>query len=156
MILFDSRVEAHLLSIELIKNAKREICFFGSDIDSVLFSGTEISETLSQFARRNSHTQIRFLTHSTQKAISQGHALLTLARRLTSSFNIHITAKQHKMLNEQFLLVDDMAYLYMNNALYYKGQSCSNSPLSVRSYKQAFNERWEHSQPDINVREMML
>jgi hypothetical protein len=156
LIKFDSRVDAQQITSDLLTQAQREICFFGNDIDLVLFANNIAVEQISELARKNSRTRIRFLVHSTQKAMTKGHPLLVLARRLTSTISIHTTSQQHKTINEQFLLVDNVAYLYMKNSLSYEGQVCFNAPLRPRTLKQDFDERWLTSQPDINVREMRL
>ncbi|MEC9313383.1 MAG: hypothetical protein VYB22_00740, partial [Pseudomonadota bacterium] len=66
---FDSRDQAAKLALELINQARHEICFFGPLIDPVLFDNESAYEALSEFARRSPRTRIRIVVMDTQKNV---------------------------------------------------------------------------------------
>ncbi|MDH5357941.1 MAG: hypothetical protein OEY48_05250 [Gammaproteobacteria bacterium] len=156
IIRFDSRGEAKSLALQLAQQARREICFFGNSLDPVMFDNTEFIDCISEFARRNQKTSVKFAVHSTQQNVVDGHRLIALAQRLTSAFHIHKTAVQHQDLPEMFLLVDDHAYLHCLNYQRHEGRASFNSPLEVRSMKQKFNDIWNHSTADISTRRLHI
>ena len=156
IIRFDSRGEAKSLALELAQQARREICFFGNNIDSVMFDNAEFIDCISEFARRNQKTSVKFAVHGTQKNVVDGHRLIALAQRLSSSIHIHKTAIQHQDLTEMFMLVDDRAYLYCQNYQRHEGRACFHNPLEVRSLKQKFNDIWNHSTADISTRRLHI
>ena len=149
---FDGREQATDLALQLVQQARREICFFGANIDAVLFDNADILDYLSEFSRRSDRTSIKFVVHSTQKNIQNSHGILPLAQRLTSSIHIHTTGRQHHDLNQMFLLIDDDAYLYCQHNDVYTGRACLNDRQEVHALKQSFSGIWDHSSNDINTR----
>lgn len=156
IIRFDSRGEAKSLALQLAQQARLEICFFGNSIDSVMFDSAEFVDCISEFARRNQNTRVKFAVHSTQQNVIDGHRLLGLAQRLTSAIHIHKIAVQHQDMTQMFMLVDDRAYLYCLNYLRHEGRASFNSPLEVRSMKQTFDDIWNQSTPDVSTRRLHI
>jgi hypothetical protein len=153
---FDSREQASLLALELVQQAKREIAYFGPNIDAVLFDHPDTIDCISAFARSSDKSQLRFLVHSTRENVAKGHRLIPLAQRLSSKFSIHNTAKQHQDLIQQFLLIDDQCYLYCQNSLYHSGRGSLQDPLEVMLLRQQFEEMWKLSTADSNTRRLQI
>ncbi|RKZ87929.1 MAG: hypothetical protein DRQ39_03330 [Gammaproteobacteria bacterium] len=153
---FDSREHVRELALELAQQARREICFFGNTIDHVLFDDVSFIDCLSEFARRNNKTAVKFLIHSSQTNIQTGHRIIPLAQRLTSSIDIRTTAKQHQNLVQMFMLVDTNGYLYCQNYQRYQGRACFYDPAQVRSLKHTFDDMWNHSLLDSSMRRLHL
>ncbi|OUR63875.1 hypothetical protein A9Q79_08975 [Methylophaga sp. 42_25_T18] len=151
---FDGREQTTNLALQLVQQARREICFFGSNLDAVLFDHSDIVDCISEFARRSDRTEVRFVVHSTLKNLQNSHVLLPLAQRLSSSIHIHTTDRQHHDLSQMFLLIDDNAYLYCKNNEVYAGRASLNDRQEVHSLKQTFSEIWNHSISDINTRRL--
>lgn len=156
LVTFDSREYAAELAVELIEQARQEICFFGPVIDPVLLGSEKAVTGLSDFVRRSSRTFLRIVVLDTRKNIVDSHRLLPLAQKLTSSIKIHIAGKKHQSLRQQFMLVDGKAYLYCPVADYYQGRMEKHAPAQVRTMQQEFEDMWNDSRPDINVRWLNL
>jgi hypothetical protein len=153
---FDSREQATSLALQLIQQARREICFFGDNIDAVLFDHSDVLNALSEFARQSERTSIKFVIHSSKKNLQNSHGFIPLAQRLTSSIELHTTSQQHHDLKQMFLTIDDEGYLYCRNNEIYTGRACFNDRQEVRGLKQSFSEIWNHSVNDINTRRLSL
>lgn len=153
---FDSRDQAAQLALDLIKQAKHEICFFGPLIDPVLLDNDEVIAELSEFARRSARTKVRLVVFDTRKNIAQSHRLIPLAQKLTSKIEIHIASRKHQELRNMFMLIDTNAYLYCPNAERYMGRASSHAPADVRDMQQSFDEIWNHSKQDINTRRLHI
>lgn len=156
LIQFDSRESAQSIALQLVQTARRQICFFGQSLDPVLFDNKEMIECLSEFARRNRNTNVKFVVDNTQTNVANGHRLFPLARRLTSSIHIHTAARQHQNQNHMFLLVDNSTYLYCPNQVRYVGRASLHDALTVRNLKHDFDEIWNHSSVDSNARQIQL
>lgn len=152
---FDSRAQARELTRELLRNARRQICFFGANIDQVLFDDEETIAIISEFARNSRMTSVRFLVFDTQKNIVLSHRLLPLAQKLTSKIKIHIVSRKYQDIRKMFLLVDSDAYLLCPNQQIHTGQ-VSFDMARVRELQQEFDEIWTHSSPDINSRRLHI
>lgn len=156
LITFDSREQAARLALELIEQARQEICIFGPLIDPVLFDNDAVIDKLSEFGRRSPRTRIRIVVLATQKNVVNSHRLLPLAQKLTSTIKIHIAADKHQDLRQQFMLIDGKAYLYCPVADRYQGRVENHAPAAVKEMQQEFEELWNHSKPDINTRRLNL
>lgn len=153
---FDDREQATTLSLQLVQQARREICFFGSNIDAVLFDHAEMLDCLSEFARSSERTQVKFVVHSTKKNVQNSHGILPLVQRLSSSIHVHISDRQHHELTQMFLIIDDDAYLFCKNNEIYSGRASLNDRQEVHALKQSFNDIWNHSVNDLNTRRLHI
>ncbi len=154
IIQFDSRDEARTLALALCQQATREICFFGKNIDPVLFDHPQFVEALSTFARRSKHTQVKFVVHDTRQNTADGHRLISLAQKLTRHIHIRNTPEKHQNLIQMFMLVDQNAYLYCPNTVRHQGRVSFDAPLDVRNFRKTFDDLWEHSTVDSNIRRL--
>lgn len=153
---FDGREHATELALTLIQQATKSILFFGSTLDNVLFNNVDCIASISDFARRNSRAQARFIVHDSQLAVAQGHRLITLAQKMTSSIHLKTSSEQHKKLKQYFLLIDDDAYLYGQNASRYTGRVSFEDAAENRQLQQLFNTVWDQGSPDLMTRRLYL
>jgi hypothetical protein len=154
--LFDSREQARELALSLVQQAKRQVCFFGSSLDTVLFDNLEFVESLSLFARRSHRAVAKFIVHDTQQNTANGHRLLPLAQQLTSSIFIRTSCQQHRDLKQYFMLVDNKAYLYGQYSTRYNGRAHFDDMAETRQLQQLFNTIWDQGQPDVQSRRLQL
>ncbi|MBT3505270.1 MAG: hypothetical protein HN475_05790 [Piscirickettsiaceae bacterium] len=153
---FDGREQANELALKLIQQAKSNICFFGSTLDNVLFDHAEVMAGLSAFSRRTPRAQARFIVHDSQQAIAQGHRLIALAQKLTSSIHIRISSEKYKGLKQTFLLIDNAAFLYSQTASRYNDRVCFDDVSESRQLQKLFNTIWEYGSPDPMTRRLTL
>jgi hypothetical protein len=153
---FDGRVEARELALSLIRQAKRRLCFFGPSLDNVLFDHADCIACISEFSRRTPHAQARFVIHDSQQALAQGHRLIGLAQKLTSSIHFRKSGEQHQNLTQYFLLIDDDAYLYGQHATRYLGRVCFDDVIENRRLQKLFDTIWDHGSPDLMTRRLTL
>lgn len=153
---FEGRDEAKALVLEMAQQAKRQICIFGRDIDSILFDNPEFIDCIQNLALQSSRTEIKILVHDTLVNVQRDHRLIPLAQHLTSSIHIHTTAKQHRDSQQTLLLVDDFAYLKCPRATVYDGFACLYDRLEVRQLQKTFDDMWGQSSPDIGIRRLSL
>ena len=153
---FDGREQARDLTLSLVQQAKKRICFFGTTLDSVLFNHADCLEAISTFARRTPRTKAQFIVHNTKQALSQGHGLIGLSQKLTSSIAIEVTDPQHRQLTQYFLLIDDMAYLFGQHVTRYHGRVSFDDVSETRQLQQLFEQIWAHGHPDLLTRRLAL
>jgi hypothetical protein len=156
VIQFDSRDQARDLALSLVQQANRQVCFFGANLDPVLFDNLEFVTSLSKFARLSDRTVAKFVVHDTQQNAANGHRLLPLAQQLTSSIFIKTSCQQHQDLQQYFMLVDDKAYLYGQYATRYQGRVHFDDMAETRQLQQLFNTIWDQSHSDVHSRRLDL
>lgn len=153
---FEGREQARDIALDLVLLAKRQVCIFGQDIDQVLFDTAEFVDCISALAKKSHQVQIKIIAHSTQANIQNGHRLIELKRRLSSSIHIRKTDREHRDLQQTLLLIDDFAYLLCPRASRYEGTTSHYDRLEVREQQTLFNKLWDLATPDLNVRELRI
>lgn len=153
---FDSREYARQYTIELIESAKQEICFFGPELDSVLFNNQIVIDKLVTFINQSQRCSVRLLVHNTKQATAQKHLLVPLSQRLSSKIQIHIADRQDQKIRHMSLLIDKKAFLYCPNASRYEGVIDFDAARQVSNRKKEFDDMWARSEFDLNTRRLQL
>lgn len=156
LILINGRHQAQETALQLLQHAKREICFFGPEIDKILFDNEAAIDLLSQLARKSRFSRVRFAVYSTRRNVSDSHRLLPLAQRLSSILLIHQCDREDQTRQDSFLLVDNIGYLHCHNAVRYTGTAHLNDRSKNRFFQQQFDQLWARSSMDPNSRRLQL
>lgn len=156
LILVDGRHQAQEVALQLLQHAKREICFFGPEIDKVLFDNEAAIILISQLARKSRFSRVRFVVYSTHRNVSDSHRMLPLAQRVTSTMQIHQCHRDDQTRQDSFLLVDNFGYLHCHNASRYIGTAHLNDNAKNRFFQQQFDQLWAHSSTDAYSRRLHL
>ena len=144
--------------IALADQARFSLKLFTRDLDARVFDNAEFERCIFDLARTHRNADIRIIVTDSTKAINQGHSLIRLAQRLTSSVLIHKPAREHSGELSTFMIVDDIGMLH-------RPRTTSNSYDAVVNYKAPvragelndyFNEIWERSTPDSRIRRLYI
>ena len=154
--LFTSMDEVRQHTLALIEQARRNICIYSQDLEPGLYDHHCVQQACSRFLRAHPSNRLFLLVNDTARAVSQGHSLIRLARRLTS--NMHVRKKHPDLpsLAGVFLIVDDCGLLLRTQPEQFTGRALYNSPGRARQLRRAFDSAWDHSLPDPNLRSFLL
>lgn len=156
-VLLDGRNDCRRCVREMIELATQRVYLIGQDLEPDLYNHRYLYDRLAEIASRNQKTDIRVIAHDTHAAAHNGHYLILLAQRLPTFAQIRITVtRDHRKFNENWLIVDDMAFMRIKNPAIYEGYYDTNSKLECRSLAQKFLDIWEASLPDQNTRRLSL
>jgi hypothetical protein len=91
-------------------------------------------------------------------AVRKGHCIVRLAQTLTSSVFIHNPSPQHCSEISAFLVADSVGLLYRNRGAHNHYEASVNfmSPRRAGKLDEFFNEAWEMSTPDPQVRRLYI
>ncbi len=143
------RIEEFALACEhMARQAHRRIEIFSHNLDPAIYNRADFVEALSRLARANPHTEVRILLFESGTAVHNGHQLLHLAQRLTSSVHIRKVNQHYVGREESYMLADDAGIVYRAHPDAYDGFAEFNTPARVREKKHEFNEIWERSKGD--------
>ncbi len=153
---FSSAEENRQLALSLAHQAKHEILIASYDFDSRLYSNSEFVDALSAFVRGHRNAHIDILVWQTSPAVKQGHRLVELAQRLSSSIKIHEPDKVHAEFIESYMIVDGSAYFRRPLADRFEGIGSLHAPLIARELKEQFHAMWERSTPSSEFRRLRI
>ncbi len=144
--------------ISLANQARFSLYLFTRDLDPRVFDNTDFERCIFNLARKHRSSDIRILTQDSARAVQQGHCLIRLAQKLTSSVFIHNPARQHKGVSATFMVVDGKGILHRPHSTSTNYDAVVNfmSPQAGGELNDFFNEMWERSTPDSQIRRLFI
>jgi hypothetical protein len=157
-ILLDTAAENRDAAISLAEQARLSLNIFSRDLDPRVFDNTGFECCVFNLARAHRSADIRILLHDSSLAVSQGHCLIRLAQKLTSSVHIHNPAKEHRRELSTFIIADGVGLLHRPQSTGRNYQASVNfmSPQRAGEMQDYFNEMWERSTPDSQIRRLYI
>lgn len=151
-----SRDDSRRAAVLLVSQARRMIDLFTPDLEPALYDQAPFIDALSQLAVGNPRARVRILAKDFERTVKEGHRLVELARRLSSYVELRKVHSDYQENNETFLLVDDYGLLHRRHAARFEGTFSCKAPLEVRRLRAFFNEVWDRSEPDADLRRLHL
>lgn len=149
-----SEAQSHILA--LIQHARRSLCIASFDLSPTLYDHAAIAKACNDFLLQSPRANLRILLQDSTLLIKHGHALLALSRKLSSRMTIKLLNLQASEPLGDMLLSDDRALLWLPERGQLHGQAHYNAPVQVRRQTLAFNQAWELSLADPNLRSFLL
>lgn len=156
MIHLDGVKECREAAISMAVQAKRSIYIFSYDLDSTIYDQADFIEAVKKLAIRSEHSRVKILLQNNEKVQRKGHRLIQLWRRLTSKIEIRRPSPEHIDHLENFLLADETAYLHRRLHTNYEATADFNSRLETNKLCIFFNEVWEQSEPETELRDLHI
>lgn len=153
---FSTSEENRKLALELIQQASRTVMIASYDLDRSIYSTKEFVEAVSGFIRSNRNARLDILVWRTTPAVKQGHRLIELSRRLSSSISIHMPDHVHENFIESQMIVDGTAYFRRPLADRHEGIASFHAPIIARELRDQFHDMWERSTPAPEFRRLRI
>jgi len=151
------RLDCSEAVLSLIGLAEQHIALFSQNLEPLLYNMPEVCERISSLARKNRHSTIRIIALDTRAAVADGHCLIQLAQRLSSSIQIRVpNTAELQRFSASWLIVDDHSICQIDNPERYEGSLIEHNRLQVKSKLDYFNMAWESCLPDTNSRRLHI
>lgn len=151
-----SREDARRHTLRLFGQAQHSLCLYSPDLEPWLYNQNDIVQASKRFLLAHPRNRLRILLADPTQAIRQGHRLLTLARRLTSSMQIRTLNPEYPAQSAAFLVVDHCGLLVRPEPEYAAGYALYQSPGRARALRHQFDSAWEHSLSHPDLRSFLL
>ena len=151
-----SRGEVRIINIALTQKASRNIDILSKYFDSDVFDTIEFIEAIKQLSISSKFTKIRILIKDSEPMTKNGHRVIELIQQLTSSIEVRKISEDYKSYNEAFCLYDGKGVIYLHYADRYDGFANFDRPRLATELSNFFNEVWEHSSADSNLRRLYI
>ncbi|WP_263141971.1 histone acetyltransferase HPA2 [Pseudomonas sp. RIT-PI-AD] len=148
--------EARAHGLALLQQAQRSLCLYTPDLEPWLYHHSSVQEACTRFLIAHPRNRLRILLRDATRAVKEGNRLLNLARRLSS--NCHIRKLNPDYPNDEaaYLLADDRGLLLRPEPDAYAGYALYNDPGRVRLRQTAFDQAWDNSITDPDLRSFLL
>jgi len=148
----DAREIVHALA----QQTHKSLVIMSHDLDHPIFDNESFVDSVKSMAAASRYAQIRILIHDSEKCVKEGHRLMTLSRRLTSHVLIRKLSDAYAHFSEAFIIADEKGYYHRMLASQFCGKACFNDPRRCQFWLTFFNEAWEHSETDPNLRALKI
>lgn len=148
------REEFRLASLSLARQAVRSLDILSYDLDAPLYDQMDFVMAVKQFCLQSRQSQVRILLHNNERVQKQGHRLVDLARRVPSRISIRRPHPDYLQRQENFLLADRTGHLIRRLYSRYQGEVNFSDRLGSERWVDFFNEIWNCSEPDIDLRRL--
>lgn len=144
------------VTLEMCAQASQCIRIWSPVLDHRLFHNTALRESFSKLARKNRYTKIEILIYDTHRIIKNSHAILEICRRLPSSISIRVVHPEFRVMNDEFVLVDNAGIIFRQDAENYDGYANFRDITENNRLARKFQAGWESGLHDPNIRQMKL
>jgi hypothetical protein len=153
---FSQPEQARAHALALLQQAQRSLCIYSHDLEPWLYHHSSVQEACTRFLLASPKNQLRILLRDPSRAAKEGHRLLSLSRRLSS--NLHIRKLHPDYPNESlaFLLADDRGMLLLPEPGQTSGYALYQDPGRNRLRRAQFDQAWDTSITDADLRSFLL
>lgn len=152
-----SREAFRTACLTLARQARRKVCISSYDLDGPIYDNPAFIHEIKRLATRNPEPSIFVLLQNNDRVQHEGHGLVTLAGRLPSKIRLfRPLAEAHQEPSDNFLLVDDIAFVYRKWHTRLDGWVEFHNPRRGRDLANAFQEAWNESEEDSELRRLSI
>jgi len=149
--------EVREASLKVAKSAQRLLSIFTQDLEPLIYGEEPFLEAIKRLVLARSYAKVRVLLADPSRAIVDNNRFLALARRLTSCIDLRAMSTEYPAgAAGAFIIADDKALVYRLQADRWDGISDMNDPAVVRKYLHFFDEVWQSSMQESQLRQMLM
>lgn len=156
MLRTEDRDEVAAAYLHMTTQAKFRLDIVSRDLEPAVFDNVDFYSAVKQLAMHNPKSRIRILIQNSEHISKYGHRLVELQQRLSSYIKIRLLGKEFKEFNQAWLIVDDRGWIRRPLADRFKGECYLNAPREVQERSKQFNDMWDVSVEDPNLRRLHL
>ncbi|MDF3936341.1 histone acetyltransferase HPA2 [Pseudomonas citronellolis] len=145
---------AHALA--LMQQATRSLCLYSPDLEAWLYNHSSVQEACTRLLLRHPQNRLRILVRDSARPVKEGHRLLNLSKRLSSNLHIRLLNPDYPSLEQAYLLADRHGLLLRGEPALPAGYAHYNDPGRVRQLQAQFDQAWDTSLADPNLRSFLL
>lgn len=145
---------AHILA--LIQQAQRNLCLYSDDLEPWLYHHSSVQQACTRFLLNSPRARLRILLRDPTRAVKEGHRLLALSRRLSSNLHIRKLNPDYASDELAYLIADDRGLFLRPELDQQAGYALYNDPARARQRQTQFDQAWDTSITDPDLRSFLL
>lgn len=153
---FSQPKEARAHVLALIQQAQRSLCLYSDDLEPWLYHHNNVQQACTRFLLASPRARLRILLRDPTRAVKEGHRLLGLSRRLSSNLHIRKLNPDYASIDQAYLIADDKGLLLRPELDQYAGYALYADPARVRQHQAQFDQAWDTSLTDPDLRSFLL
>ena len=143
-------------TLDIAQKASRSFDIFTHHLDHRIYNSKALYEAELKLATYSRHSLVRILVKDSTDVVKRGNRLVELSYRISSRVQIRKPPMEYQEENNEFVIADKCGLLLRRNPSRFEGELDYNSTLQARQLQKFFNECWEHSATDPELRRLHL
>lgn len=148
--------EVREASLKVAKSAQRLLSIFTHDLEPAIYGEEPFLEAIKRLVLARSYAKVRVLLADPSRAMLDNNRFLALARRLTSCIDMRTMTPEFAASAGAFIIADDKALVYRPQSDRWDGIADMRDPAVVRKYLNFFDEVWNTSMQESQMRQMLM
>jgi len=151
-----SMAENLAAAAEIAGQAKRWISIYTPDLEPGIYDHEDFLDVAKRLVLAKRYAKIRVLISEPHRTVRIGNRFVSVGRRLNSYIeyrNVHQDYREHR---EAYLIADDTALLYRVEGRKWEGIADTYEPAVARRYLTLFDEIWNASEIEQEIRELRV
>lgn len=142
---------------ELAAAARHKLWIYTRDLDRLLYDREAFLDAVRRIALSGRGAEVRILIHDAKDAVRDGHRLLHLAARLPTYIHLRTpVVEEDRQYPSAFLLNDSGGFFLRPIGSRWEGEGRTASPGHQAGLLNYFNQVWERSEPDPELRRLSV
>ena len=149
--------ETRAAAVEIASQAARSLTIFTQDLEPGIYDHDSFMEVAKRLVLSKRYGRIRLLLADPGRAMRNGNRFVYLARRLNTYIafrNVHPDYREAH--GDAYVIADDQALLYRADASNWEGIADTHAPAVAQRYLTKFDEIWEASEVQAELRDLRL
>lgn len=143
-------------ALALLGQAQRSLSLYSRDFEPLLYNHNSIQQACLRFLLAHPRNRLRVLLDDSSRAVKNGHRLLGLARRLSSSMEIRKCHPEYPTQLAAFVIADNCGALVRPTPDQPNGYALYSDPGRARQLQRQFDTAWDHSLSDPDLRSFLI
>ena len=150
-----SKENRHAIEI-MAQQCHRSIEIISRSLDPKIYDTVKFLDFVKKMILDNRRAKVRLLVFEPKTIVQKGHRLMNLAMTLSSFIEFRIPGEDFKDFNESLFLADTTGYIHRPNEDRFEGTLNFYDKLTSKHLLEKFEQIWEKSSPDPNLRKLNI
>ena len=151
-----TREENRLAVVKMAQQCQRTIDIISRELDPDLFDNAEFLDAVKAMVLKNRRSDVRILVFEPKTIVSRRHRLIDLTRSLPTYMEIRVPPKEYQDFNEMVFVADTTGYLHRLHTDRFEAKVNFNDKRVARYLLKEFDELWDKSTQDTNLRQLSI
>ncbi len=143
-------------TIDMVDMTHRRISIFSSDLEPEIYNQERFLAAVKRLALGKPFVRIRVLIANPSRVVRNGNPFVQLARRLSACIEFRNVNEEFRDHREAFFIADETAIIYRVDSSKWEGIADTHEPAVARRYLGLFDEVWNASRVETEVRELRV
>ena len=152
----ETREQAVAATLAVIAGARRELSIYTRSLDPDLLDSDEMLEAVKALAIAGRSARIRVLVQTPLTAAQDGHRLIALGQRLSSTIEFRTPVAEDLQYASAFVVNDGYGYFFRTLGTRFDGEAATRAPGRGGQLQEYFDGVWERAELCDDLRQLNL